>query len=118
MTKPKILIIDDELDHCIIIKSFFQGRQYEVSMELTLKGGLDSLKNNTPDILMLDNNLPDGKGWDMVDKIVEDFPTLKVHLISAYHQKKESLPVYDNVTVWEKPISLHLLDKAFREQTS
>ncbi len=115
MTKPKILIIDDELDQCIIIKSYFQSRKYEVFMEQSLKDGLNSLKQNNPDILLLDNNLPDGRGWDMLDTIVEEFPSLKVHLISAYHQKKDPLPIHHNVTVWEKPISLNNLDKAFRE---
>jgi CheY-like chemotaxis protein len=115
MTKPKILIVDDEIDQCFIIKSYFQSRNYDVFMEQSLKEGIESLKKNNPDILLLDNNLPDGKGWDMVDALVEDFPELKIHLISAYHQKKDSLPKHLNVTVWEKPISLTVLDKAFRE---
>lgn len=114
MSRPRILIIDDEIDQCIIIKSYFQNREYDVFMELSLKEGLNSLKKYHPDILLLDNNLPDGKGWDMVDSIVEEFPDLKVHLISAYHQKKDIIPP-ENVTVWEKPISLNVLDKAFRK---
>ena len=115
MTGRKILIVDDEIDQCFIIKSYFQSRNYDVFMELSLKAGIESLKKNYPDILLLDNNLPDGKGWDMVDTLVEDFPELKIHLISAYHQKNDSLPTHQNVRVWEKPISLNMLDKAFRE---
>ena len=84
-------------------------------MELNLKDGMLALKKNQPDILLLDNNLPDGKGWDMIDKIVEEFPTLKIHLISAYRQKNDILPTHHNVRIWEKPISLNTLDMAFKE---
>lgn len=100
----------------MIIRNFFQNKQYEVSMALTLKSGIDSLRSNEPDILLLDNNLPDGKGWDAIDSIVEEFPSLKVHLISAYHQKSNVLPAHENVRVWEKPISLNNLAKTFLEQ--
>lgn len=114
MVKVKILIIDDEVDYCMIMKSYLQSKNYEVSTAFTLKDGLAKLETIDPDILILDNNLPDGKGWDCVDEIVERKPSLKVYLISAYRQKSDFLSVTPNITVWEKPISLTLLDSAFQ----
>lgn len=109
MSKQKILIIDDEVDYCMIIKSYFQARSYDVYVAHNLKEGIELLNAENPSILLLDNNLPDGKGWESVDGIVEKFPHLKILLISAYRSKSDFSTSYPNITVWEKPISLSLL---------
>jgi DNA-binding response OmpR family regulator len=114
MIRSKILIIDDEQDYCMIMKSYFLGRNYEVSLAYTLKEGWRCLEEIQPDILLLDNNLPDGKGKEAIDPITKKFPSLKIYLISAYHQKSDFLEPHENVTVWEKPIQLSLLDETFR----
>lgn len=114
MRKSKVLIIDDEKDYCMIMKSYFLSRKYDVFLAYTLREGLKVLEETRPDILLLDNNLPDGKGRDSIDSIVKEFPSLKIYLISAYHQKTDFLVPHKNVTVWEKPIVLNLLDETFR----
>ncbi|HET9432015.1 MAG TPA: response regulator [Chitinophagaceae bacterium] len=114
MIKLKILIVDDEIDYCMIMKTYFQSRQYEVYLAFTLADGLNQLKSVKPDILFLDNNLPDGKGWSNVESIVENNPHLKIYLVSAHHQKGElfSDPP-NNVVIWEKPLSLSFLKEVF-----
>jgi DNA-binding response OmpR family regulator len=114
MPKLKILIVDDEMDYCLIMKSYFQSKGYEVFLAFTLKEGLKKLEEMEPEILVLDNNLPDGQGWDCIDSIIEQFPSLKIYLISAYRQKSDVLHTIPNVTIWEKPISLSLLDTTFQ----
>jgi CheY-like chemotaxis protein len=114
MRNLKILIIDDEKDYCMIMRSYFLGRKYEVFLAYTLKEGLKLLEESQPDILLLDNNLPDGKGRDHIEPIVEKYPSLKLYLISAYHQKADFLNPPENVTVWEKPILLSHLDENFK----
>jgi DNA-binding response OmpR family regulator len=113
MTKKKILIIDDETDYCLIMKGYFQDKNYEVHLAYTLQDGMSKLQNERPDILFLDNNLPDGKGWDCVDEIVEKFPHLRLYLISAYRQKSDNINSSPNITVWEKPISFSSLNAVF-----
>ena len=113
MTRLKILIIDDEKDYCMIMKSYLQRKNYEIFLAYSLKEGLKILEEKKPDILLLDNNLPDGKGKDHIDSILEKYPLLQIYLISAYHQKADFLEPRKNVVVWEKPIQLSLLDEAF-----
>jgi DNA-binding NarL/FixJ family response regulator len=44
------------------------------------EGWIDQIDQKKPDILILDNNLPDGKGWQYVDSIVEKNPHLRFFL--------------------------------------
>lgn len=109
----KILIVDDEIDYCTIMKSYFRGKNYDVFLGYTIKECLENLEQHQPDILLLDNNLPDGKGWNLVDSLIKNFPSLRIYLISAYHKKEDFQFNHKNVTVWEKPLSLGLLDQTF-----
>ena len=113
MSRLKILIIDDEVDYCTLLKSYFQQKDYEVFLAFTLKEGLEMVNNIRPDILFLDNNLPDGKGWPHVDSIVEKIPQIRAYLVSAYQQKSDFSSSSPNVIVWEKPLSLSLLNENF-----
>lgn len=111
-SKIKILIIDDEEDYCQIMKRYFEVKNYEVYLAHTITGGLDLLQERNPDILFLDNNLPDGEGWNHLDEIINKHPALKIHLISAYKSRNQS-PADTNIWVWEKPISLQKFDAIF-----
>jgi len=113
MLKKKILIIDDEQDYCMIMKSYFTRKGYEVFLASTLKEGMKILNDSRPDILFLDNNLPDGKGWLMIDQIIESRSDLKIFLVSAFRQEFESIKPTDQITIWEKPISFTHLNSAF-----
>jgi len=113
MPKQKILIIDDESDYCSIMQNYLQEKDYAVSVAYTLSEGLNKITEEKPDILFLDNNLPDGKGWVHVESIVEKNPQLKVFLVSAYHQRGDYKSPSTRVVVWEKPLSLNLLNENF-----
>ena len=112
--KKKILIIDDEVDFCLIMKGYFGRKDYEVFLAYTLQSGLFLIDEEKPDILFLDNNLPDGQGWKYVDQIVEKNPHLEIYLISAHQSKSSFTPPNKNIIVWEKPISLKILNSSFQ----
>lgn len=111
--KRKILIIDDEVDFCMIMKGFFSKKNYEVLLAYTLHEGLSILQDQQPEILFLDNNLPDGNGWDCINEIVETTPQTKAYLISAHRNISPLRDSNENVIIWEKPISMEMLNKIF-----
>ncbi len=113
MLKLKVLFIDDEIDYCHIMESYFTKKNYDVSLAYTLDEGLSKIESVRPDILFLDNNLPDGKGWEHVDKIVEKNPHLRLYLVSAYHLRNDFSFPYPNVVIWEKPLSMSVLNETF-----
>ncbi len=109
----RILIIDDETDFCMIMKNYFMKKGYDVAFSPTLKGGMALLKEVLPDILFLDNNLPDGNGWDSVEQVVEIIPQARVYLISAHRDRSTVESKSKNIVIWEKPISLQILNDLF-----
>jgi two-component system OmpR family response regulator len=106
MPVKRVLIIDDEADFCLLIKNYFLKKNYEVHISHTLKDGMDSLQSFKPDILFLDNNLPDGLGWEQTAYITQHFPNTRINLISAYQYNPNIAEQFTSIKIWEKPISL------------
>ncbi len=111
----KILIIDDETDLCLLLKDYFVRKNYEVIVSHTLSEGRNILGALHPEILFLDNNLPDGVGWDLAPLIATDFPDTYIVLISAFHSTVPKMPVGSLFRVIEKPISMSDLNRQFPE---
>ena len=109
--KRKILIIDDEIDFCHILKGYFEKRDCLFIMCHSLNDGIDQCHQHQPEILFLDNNLPDGNGWDNVGKIVEIVPHVKMYLVSAHREAGSFDTQSNNIIAWEKPISFKLLEE-------
>jgi len=65
----KILIIDDEVDICEMLKDFFDARGYKVTYALTGQGGLDAFSVERHEIVMLDLYLGDIYGLEVLKKI-------------------------------------------------
>ncbi|MFT3825422.1 MAG: response regulator [Chitinophagaceae bacterium] len=108
---PKtVLVIEDETDLCLLLKAFFVRKKYEVATAATLEEGLKQIDLKIPDILFLDNNLPDGLGWEHASALTEKYPDLFLNLISAYHPSLPNVKVTSRLKIWEKPISLRDLD--------
>ena len=80
----KILVIDDEK---LILWSFeknLQVKGHEVFTAESARKGLDLFKNNYPDIVFLDNNLPQKKGLDLIPEIKEIYSETFIVFMTAY----------------------------------
>ncbi|MDQ3051481.1 MAG: response regulator [Bacteroidota bacterium] len=80
----KALIIDDELDICMLLKSILKPIGIEAYYSTSLQDGISSLSNQEFGLLFLDNNLPDGSGLEKLKFIQQQNPGLKIIMISAY----------------------------------
>ena len=110
MAKKKVLIIDDEVDFCLLMQFYLSKKNCEVRISHTLQDGLGLLKNCEPDIIILDNNLPDGLGWPAAKNILDAVPDVHLFLISANKPTLKPDINNSNCQVVEKPISISQID--------
>ena len=116
MDKKKVLIIDDEVDFCLLMQFYLSKKNCDVSISHTLHEGLGLIENKSPDIVILDNNLPDGLGWPAAKDIIATMPNVQLFLISANKptgkgDTHESNGMHDDhLHVVEKPISISQID--------
>ncbi len=110
MKKRTVLIIDDETDLCLLLYSYLKRKNFDVKFTHNLKDGLSTLNTMHPDILFLDNNLPDGLGWELAPELELKYPETKINLISAFHPNPPKFMDGSKVSVLEKPISTTNLD--------
>lgn len=110
MKKKKVLIIDDEEDFGMLMRRFFSQKNYEVHVAHTISDGMKLLEEVMPDIIFLDNNLPDGYGWDKTDYILSNYPQTQLNLISALNVPKTSSSSF---RILEKQMLLKELTKMF-----
>ncbi len=113
MERKKVLIIDDEIDLCLLLKSYFVRKNFEVVLAHSLADGLQKLKLANPEVLFIDNNLPDGTGWNAIQSIIQSHPNIFINLISAYNPPTPAIPSDIKYKIYEKPISFADLDKEF-----
>ncbi len=90
MEEKKILIVDDEKDFGLLMKTFFANKRCQVFIANSIAEGLALLEKEKPDHLFLDNNLPDGLGWGKTEFILQNYPLTQLHLISVLDVPKTS----------------------------
>ncbi len=109
--KKRIVIIDDEEDLCKLMKAYFLELNHDVFLANTLGSGLSLIKQVSPDVVFIDNNLPDGLGWEKMAFLLEEYPSCKINLISAYDYRPPNIKDRENqaINVLEKPLRLNTL---------
>ena len=80
----KVLIIEDEGDICYLLETVLKNKNYHTEHVNSLAQASVFLKEETPDLIFLDNHLPDGLGMNYVDKIKEEYPSVKIIMITAH----------------------------------
>ncbi len=85
--KSKILIIDDSLFVCKQILTILEPRNYILKYSLNAKNGLKKLKNEDFDLLILDMELPDIHGLEVLNYIRKErrFVDLPIIVLSGVY---------------------------------
>lgn len=69
MSGGKILIIDDDAGLCEVITLLLRSEDYEVDSEPTGRDGLNAVATSQPDLVILDVNLPDMTGFEVLQEL-------------------------------------------------
>jgi DNA-binding response OmpR family regulator len=86
-----LLIIDDEKDMCMLLSRALRTFFGHIEVAYTLAEGTAIAAQILPDVIILDNNLPDGYGLDNIDAFRNGDAVVKIVLVSAMEIGYESL---------------------------
>lgn len=86
--KPKILIADDHTLFNEGVRQLLDGNYAIVGQVFDGKHVLAAIHEKTPDIVLLDINLPTINGFDLAVEIKHSFEKLKLIFLSMYNESK------------------------------
>ncbi len=89
MNDKKILIIDDEVDICILLSNLLKKKGYQTKYAHTISDGKAEFVEFNPQIVFLDLNLPDGTGFKLIPELKKINSEIDIVIISAYDSSKE-----------------------------
>ncbi len=105
--KISVLIIEDEQDLAMLLLAQL-GQRYHTSVALTLRDAIPILQDQHPDVVLLDNNLPDGLGLYFLPTIFKYSKETAVIMMSALRSssiEKEAIE-QGAIAFLEKPFKL------------
>lgn len=113
------MVVDDEIDICNFVKSFFEMRGFKVSTALNGDEAMEKLAKDAPDVVILDIKMRrEGEGLEYLPKIKEARPSVKVLIVTATDdsdiiEQAKKLGADDYIT---KPLMLEYLENTVLEK--
>ena len=79
----KILLVDDEVDFLDVLSEFLRDEGYVASTARNAQEALELLQKETFRLLLSDINMPGMKGFELIKKVKQLYPTHEVfvHLV-------------------------------------
>jgi len=108
----KILVVDDEVKACGLLKRFLETKGYDV---ITANNGVDAIekvKNEKPDAMLLDIRMPGMEGIEVLKRIREFDKDVGVIMVTAVKEEetgKEALKAGADEYI-TKPIDFNYLE--------
>ncbi|MDH4318284.1 MAG: ATP-binding protein [Desulfobulbaceae bacterium] len=89
----KILIVDEETGHCETVSTLLQHSGYDTTTVADTQHLNDYLKINSPNLIILNLNVPDGSCFDILQQIKNDehIKNVPLIIITRDNLKKEEL---------------------------
>src|ERR1051326_2141689 len=119
----RVLIIDDERPVLMTLEALLKRHGYQVETAPTAAQGIKVLKSKSPTLVLLDLQLPDADGLEMLDRIKTELPEVQVIILTAHdslHNAIESIKrgAYHFISKPYAPEELlSLVEKALEKQS-
>ncbi len=120
----KILIVEDDVAFCTMLKTFLQKKDYEVFTAFSGNEAIPQIKENTFDIVLADVRLPDTDGITLLDEILKNNPNTQVIIMTGYAEVNMAVNAikqgaFDYVSKPFNPDTiLHTIEKALKGSVS
>ena len=110
---PKTLVVDDERSLLELISGVLEGRGMKNDRAGSVKEAEEAIRREEYDIVFLDLGLPDGSGFSILDRLMEERPRTLVVVITGMHEVETTVQAirkgaFDYIT---KPFSMFLFQE-------
>ena len=85
----KVLVVDDEIDICILLGRQLEKMGLDVSYCLTIKEAIERLRYESYSLIFVDLNITDGSGYDLISSLNDIDHDALVIVISAYDSERD-----------------------------
>jgi DNA-binding response OmpR family regulator len=116
----KILIVDDDEDLLVSMKSLFKKNGFDIAVTLSCAEGLGILKSFHPDLIFLDMLVGDEDGREMCKQIKDqaEYKHIPIVFISADHEALKLYREYGANSFVKKPLKFSTLLGIAKDQTN
>ena len=118
ITVNKLLVVDDDVEICEFLKSFFEDRDFKVAVASNGTQALEQVALFHPEVVLLDIQMPGMGGLQVLKKIKETHPRVKVIMVTAVETQEKIEEAMrsgaDNYIT--KPLSLEYLEKDVQDK--
>lgn len=80
----RVLFVDDEEAIRRLFETFLSNEGFDVRGASTLAEALEALEGDPPEVVIVDKNLPDGSGIDVLHTCRESHPEIEVIVLTGY----------------------------------
>ena len=111
----RVLLIEDETALADVLARNLRARGFAVDVEAAAEDAIDQLNRVWPDVVVLDINLPDYSGWEVLRRLTEDQRrSLRVVVISAAPISPKRIAEFRPAHWFQKPFPMDSLVRAVR----
>jgi DNA-binding response OmpR family regulator len=108
------LVIDDELDICLMVTKHLQNLNFKTQYAITVKDACLKIRSSTFELMFIDLTLPDGSGFDIIHYVNELKLTPKMIVISAQdNQEAKALALGVSLFI-NKPFTIKTVNEALK----
>ena len=89
-----ILLVEDDKNIANTISYYLQQEGFLIGTARTVKEGIEKIKENPYDVMLLDINLPDDTGYELYEKMkkIQEIPTI---FLTALDEEKDIVKGFD-----------------------
>jgi two-component system OmpR family response regulator len=111
----KILVVEDDGEIGLVLDMVLHDDTHELDYVSTLLAASEYLEKEQPDVILLDNKLPDGYGVDFISYIRKKYPSIRIIMISGLGASRDVAMENGADAFFEKPFSLEEINAAINK---
>ena len=113
--KKRVLVVDDDDSVRESLKKVVEGAGYKVELAAGSVEAAIRLQPGPIDLLLLDLNLPNGKGWDLFEHVTSHYPLVPVIIITGLPNQHQMAVAAGAGALFEKPVDVTALLERMEE---